>query len=91
MTDKLLVVSSDQTSQSLYELLPETIFHVINILRTDIWFLSSCTKHLSLLTLKGTLGVFWDPRGMKSSIFSKRLHGYKTRSLGPKRPQSSFV
>ena len=53
------------------------------------------------LTLKGTLGVFWDPRGMKSSIFLKRfayrcqffllLHGYKTRSWGPKRPKRSFV
>ena len=25
------------------------------------------------LTLKGTLGVFWDPGGMKSLIFSKRF------------------
>ncbi len=25
------------------------------------------------LTLKGTLGVFWDPRGMTSAFFSKRF------------------
>ncbi len=30
-------------------------------------------KCLQCLTLKGTLGVYWNPRGMKLSIFSKRF------------------
>ncbi len=67
------------------------------LLHPAVIFLAGNRKNRETpLTLKGTLGVFWDPGGMKSSFFfSKRfactyfllLHGYKTRSWG----QSSFV
>ena len=75
------------------------------------------------LSIKGTLGVFWDPRGIKSSFFFQNalhvdanifriiayyllidlynwngpngffllIHGYKTRTWGPKWPQRFFV